>query len=344
MLTREQLHAFLCMRKHRRTIWSAHDKQLIHYMGEVSMASFSPDSDISRLLHYIAYGNLQFAQAMLQENPRLVLQTSHVETPSGLKVMHTTPLECALGAGDPEMAKMIDPYFDAKGIIGGASVREEQYTRYRPYIENIMAQEPYDFTLLLDTLIQASPQDVAAALNSDMTHQSALSDVLTHFRNEFTPNTITVGMHFNYLHLLRAFEVFEQKIDRLRDGNNYDKNRIFCRQVIGFIQRSLPAIDRMVFAQGLDDVVLQNAKIKRSYQLAANIYQFPATTSDYSSRNGLGFEYFIGHSAREWGGPWCLMRGRSLGDLCRAKTADLQNLCGRSEKKRRLNDVAHITI
>jgi hypothetical protein len=337
MLTREQLHAFLCMRKHRRTIWSAHDKQLIHYMGEISMANFSPDSEISRLLHYIAYGNLKLAQAMLEENPRLVLQRSHIETPSGLKVLQTTPLECALGAGDPEMAKMIDPYFEAKGIVGGAAVREEQYTRYRPYIENIMEQEPYDFTLLLDTLIQASPQDVEAALNNEMTHQSALSDVLTQFRNEFTPNKITVGMHFNYLHLLRAFEVFEQKFDHLHNGNNYDKNRIFCRQVIGFIQRSLPAIDRMGFAQALYNVVLKNSTIKRSYQLVANIHQFPATTSDYSLRDRLGFDYFIGHGGREWGGPWCRDRGRWLGDLCRAKTADLQNLCGRSEKKRRLD-------
>jgi hypothetical protein len=42
MLTREQLHAFLCMKKHPHPIWSAHDKQLIHYMGQASMANFDP--------------------------------------------------------------------------------------------------------------------------------------------------------------------------------------------------------------------------------------------------------------------------------------------------------------
>jgi hypothetical protein len=81
------------------------------------------DSDIAKLLHDIAYGDLLSAKALQEVNPRLFLQASHVETLSGLKNMHTTPLECALGAGDSEMAKMIAPYFDANEILGAAEVR-----------------------------------------------------------------------------------------------------------------------------------------------------------------------------------------------------------------------------
>jgi len=105
MLTREQLHTFLCMRKLKATLFSAVPRDLFPYMGQASMANFSKDSEIAKLLHHIAYGDLQSAKIMLEVNPGLVLQAGHVETPSGLKVLHTTPLECALGAGDPEWRK-----------------------------------------------------------------------------------------------------------------------------------------------------------------------------------------------------------------------------------------------
>jgi hypothetical protein len=293
MLTREQLHAFLCMRNRKGTLFFSWQKDLIFYMGEVSThGAFNKDSGIAVLLHHIVYGDLQSAKAMLELNPRLVLQAGHVVTPSGLKVVHTTPFECALGAGDPEMAQMIAPYFDSKIISGGAAVREKQYARYRPCIDNMPKQKSYDFTLLLHAIEQASPQDVAAALHNDLRHQSALSDALEQFRKAFIPDKITVGMHFNYQHLLHAYEVYDQEYDRLRNGDNFSKNYLFCRQVIGFIQRSLPAIDRMVFAQSLYDVVEQEVEIQRSFKFKYDNSNFPDTSSGFTSHSGLGFEYF----------------------------------------------------
>jgi hypothetical protein len=309
-------------------------------MGQASIGVFSPDSEIARLLRHIAYGDLQAAKAMLKVNPRLVLQASHVETPSGLKVMHTTPLECALGAGDPEMVKMIAPYFEAKGIDGGMAVREKQFARYRMHIENMMTQEPYDFTLLLHTLMQASPADVAASLNNDMTHDSALRDVLTQFRKDFTPLTITVGMHFNYKHLLHACEVYNQNFDILHSyGHNYDNNRLFCCQVIGFIQRSLPAIDRMMFAQGLDNVEEEmNAEIKRSFQFKFSTPNFPVTVPDHSSLSGLGFDYFAGYYGTRCfsspnGGVWAHRTAAGFGKLMSSKNVRLAELMPQREEK-----------
>jgi hypothetical protein len=294
MLTREQLHAFLCMRKKGVTFFSTLPRDIIPYMRQVAIGVFNPDSEIAILLHHIAFGDLQSAKAMLKVNPRLVLQASHVETPSGLKVMHTTPLECALGAGDPEMVKMIAPFFEARGIAGGVSVRTKQFASYRMHIENMMTQEPYDFTLLLHTLMLASPADVVASLNNNMTHDSALRDILIQFRKDFTPDTITVGMHFNYQHLLHAVAVYNQCFDILHSyGHKYDKNRLFCCQVIGFIQRSLPAIDRMIFAQGFYNVSVENAGIKRSFKFKDHDFNFPVTAGDYSF-HGLGFDYFAG--------------------------------------------------
>jgi hypothetical protein len=261
-----------------------------------------------------------------------------------LKVLHTTPLECALGAGDPEMAKMIETYFDAKEIEGGAKVRDEQLARYRQYVEDMMNAEknpPYNFSLLIAKLMAASPEDVTAALNLDFNHESVLRNVLAQFRKDFTPGTTTSGMHFNYLHLLCALEVYEQKFNDLykSGGNDDDKLRLFSRQVIGFIQRGLPAIDRMVFAQGLYDVVENKAKIERSFKFKCDNADFPVTAGD-SSCSGLGYEYcacatvFGFRSPLLWAG---LGVTRVLEKLCRAKISDLQNLCGRAEKRRRLD-------
>jgi hypothetical protein len=303
---------------------------------------FNPTSEIAKLLQHIAYGNLVEAKKMLNANPGLVLQAGHVETPSGLKVLHTTPLECALGAGDPEMAEMIAPYFDQ--FDGGAKVREDQFARFRQHIADMLNAEknpPYDFTLLIETLMAATPEDVTAALKLDMNHESVLRDVLAQFRKDFTPGTITSGMHFNYLHLLRAFEVYEQKYDDLykSGGNDDDKLRLFSCQVIGFIQRSLPAIDRIVFAQGLYHVVEKKAKIERSFKFKYDDADFPVTAGD-SSCAGLGFKY--AGELRVAGGAQVRLYRVSAGEVRRwkihvdQKTSDLQNLCGRAEKTRRL--------
>ena len=298
MLTRSQLYTLLLARKHRGNLFSPLPRDLISLIGSYSE---NPESEISTLLHHIAYGNLASAKAMLDVKPRLVLQAGNVVTPSGLKVKRTSPLEGALGAGDVEMAKMIAPYFDSRKIAGGAKVRAEQYARYRPHIDNIFMQTPYDFTLLITTLKHASFTDVDAELSNDMTHESALRDVLTQFRKEFTPGEINVGMHFHYQHLLHAAKVYDQEFYNLQD---YDKARLFARQVIGFIQRNLPAIDRMIFAQGLRRVVDYNFAIKRSFKFAYDSSEFPFTDRGYSIHSGLGFEHFIGEfglPALSWG-------------------------------------------
>ena len=311
MLNRSQLITLFGLCRRNKYLPYRDMRQLL---GKIGSATFDSQSNIAKLLHHIAYGNLVAAKAMLDANPRLVLHAGHTKTPSGLKVLHTTPLECALGAGDQEMAKMIEPYFDSDKITGGATVREKQYDRYCMHIENMLKQKPYDFTLLIAVLKAAQPKDVTAALNHDMTYDSVLRDVLVQFRKDFTPGRVTSGMHFNYQHLVQAFEVYDQNYQDLlaSSGDDYDKLRLFSYQIIGFIQRSLPAIDRMAFAQGLMDVFMIHAKIERSLkfknegiEIPAMIPRtfifkydstdFPATGGD-SSLSGLGYESFVHRS------------------------------------------------
>ena len=299
MLSRSQLITLFGLNKRSQNPLNRWTKDMRKFIVQTSSATFEPQSDIAKLLRHIAYGNLLAAKAMLDADPRLVLQAGYTETPSGLKVLHTTPLECALGAGDPEMAKMIAPYFEAKVIEGGASVRDEQYAHYRQHFEDMLNPDknpPYDFTLLIEALSAARPEDVRAMLNHDMSRDCILRDVLEQFRKDFTPGSIKSGMHFNYQHLLRAYEVYEQSWDNWHrtPGLIYDKLELFSRLIIGFIQRSLPAIDRMVYAQSLGDVVENKAEIKRSFKFMSGWGSFPDTAGDHSSLSGLGFDYFAG--------------------------------------------------
>ena len=325
MLNRSQLYALLLARKHSGNLFSVVPRDLISLIGSYCE---SPRSEISTLLLHIAYGHLLCAKAMLELNPRLVLQAGNVETPSGLKVMRTTPLECALGAGDPEMVRMIEPYFESHLIEGGAIVREEQYARYRPHIENMLKQKPYDLTLLLTTIKEASARDVSAALNNNTLHASVLRDVLAQFRKEFTPGKIAIGMHFNYQDLMHACEVFYQKYDYLLDGNDDSRNCLFSRQVIGFIQRNLPAIDRMAYAQGLHEVVEMKAAIQRSFKFRYERIKFPFTGSGAALYSGLGYSYFCWARGACYtiAGPEARERWPSFGKLISDKNLSLVKL------------------
>jgi len=78
MLNRSQLYALLLARKHSGNLFSAVPRDLISLIGSYSE---SPHSDISTLLQHIAYGDLTSAKAMLDVNPRLVLQAGMLKHP-----------------------------------------------------------------------------------------------------------------------------------------------------------------------------------------------------------------------------------------------------------------------
>ena len=64
-------------------------------------------SAVEEALERVAFGELDQAKALLDVKPNLVLERGNVVTPGGMNVINTSLLECALGAGDPEMAKPI---------------------------------------------------------------------------------------------------------------------------------------------------------------------------------------------------------------------------------------------
>jgi hypothetical protein len=68
--------------------------------------------------------------AMLEENPRLVLQPGNVMLPDRSEAVRTTLLECAILAGDPTLAELILPYFSK---VNADKEKEKQLARCRPH-------------------------------------------------------------------------------------------------------------------------------------------------------------------------------------------------------------------
>ena len=248
---------------------------------------------------------------MLDKNPRLLLESGNVITRSDLIVENVTVYEFLLGAGDSDLSEQVATYFTK--FEGGDDARIKQEEKYRPYIEGMLKQEPYGLTGLINIIKQASPAEVQAALNKQTTG-SALDKALAEFRQAVTLKKITQPqMHYNYQTLIHALDLYSCEFDKLKQTsrNNFDKLDLVWRQVIGYLQRGLPAVDRFAFVMGLYDLVENKQPLKRTLNYLLGNGSFPDMASADSSLSGLGFDYAIlavpCHSYRlYWGKGPCI--------------------------------------
>lgn len=326
MLSHSQMKAVHALNRDRTSFFSQLPRDVVGLIG--LCYDPNPKSEIAIALGLAADARKEPVTtllAMLAKNPQLLLQAGDVITPGGHKVERITIYEYCLGAGDPELAKEVQARFDR--IPHGEDERIRQYEPYRPYIDGIMTQEPYDLTPLLDMIKHASAPDVTALLNKDMTHKSALRDAMAQFRQAHAPKVLTGPcMHYNYRSLQHAFELLDREWDNLyrASGNNYDMIRLVWRQLIGFEMRRLPGVDRCRVAQGLG-----YDNWERTYKYKNDAGEMPVTVSD-DSVDGLGGDFavdVVGGRGRARGGVPTGCRRAPLENLCRAKASNLQNLC-----------------
>ena len=290
MLSREQVNAMLMIRNRENTILSEFPVDLIREIRGWAT------SDVAKALQYAAYARKEDVDAlieMLKENPTLLLQRADVKTPGGDEIRNVTIYELVLGAGDYELAKMVQPYFST--IKEGEKHQIEQYERYKPHIEDMLKQKPYDLGPLIQIIKDASAKDVAAMLKKEMTGTSDLCKAMEAFRKDWAPRIMTKPcMHYNYKSLQHAFELLDQEWDDLKktSNNNYDKINLVWRQLIGFEMRRLPGIDRCVMAQGLYYVAEKQQDVARSYKFKNSDGDFPVIAAD-DSLAGLGGDFSV---------------------------------------------------
>ncbi|CDZ76348.1 hypothetical protein BN59_00616 [Legionella massiliensis] len=205
MITREQIYTMLILRRRKGTVFSNLPTDLIK---EISDYGQNPNSAIAKVLTHAAYARQEDVKAlleMLDQNPSLLLEAGNVQTPGGDEVRRVTIYEFLLGAGDDELAGIVQSYF-AK-IDNGEQEMIRQYERYRPHIESMLTQKPYDLSPLIELIKKATPEQVTALLNKDMTGDNELCKALSQFRKDWAPRVLTKPcMHYNYASLQHAFE------------------------------------------------------------------------------------------------------------------------------------------
>ena len=263
MLNREQR---LMLFKARRTTNCLFSNLPVELIREIGLFGCD-DTAFNKALRHAALGtdgDLAIVVEMVKANPRLLLQTGHVVTRGGVGVRYTTLYEFFLGEGDPDAAKQIE--FGFANIPNGENERKRQYEQYEPHIKalakQVASKQPaFDLRPLFKMIKESSAADITEALNINdpnrtVTRNTPLRASLAQFRNAVNPKkSISVGMHYeHYTTLSQAFDLLDDEWKALSDNyTNYDKCRLVWRQIIGYLQLSLPAVDRFAFARAFEN-------------------------------------------------------------------------------------------
>lgn len=324
----------------------------------------NPDSDINTALKLVADGSedeitlpdgrktnaVALLLEMLEKNPRLLLEAGNVKTASGMEVKRVTIYEFCLGAGDPDLAKKIEPFF-AKMIdevgnkIDGETEHQRQYNRYKPHIDRLAEQiksntPTYNLQPLFEIIKKSSAADITEALyvndtNRTATRNTELRKALAEFRKAVTPKkSITVGMHYeHYTTLIQSLGLLHDEWQELSNNDaDYDKCRLIWRQIFGYLQRFLPRIDRFAFARSFADQ-------ERTPKFINGNGAFPDFSDVVSDFVCPGFDDAIyGRGDGDCWGPRP-GGGADFQSTCQTKVSGLENLCGNIRDQSERNEV-----
>ncbi len=251
-----------------KTLSSIRDKDKQTYIPspEEKHAFFQPSANklLDKLLLHIAHGEQDQAEAILKINPELLFMSSNVEAPSGNIFMDYSPCRLACYAHDMDMLEMMKPY------VYRVPHGEEQFTNLlKEASEAFKNQKTYNFAELADIINNGTDAQIKLALDN--------------FRRQFEPKYIKNKKSFNIENFLKAYEIYINNFDTW----SKEKRRLFWCQVIGYLQRSLPACYAQVIDEtnGLIKITLGN---KRQIRNALSFY--PLVKNAHA---GLGFDYAI---------------------------------------------------
>jgi hypothetical protein len=323
----------ICMRNRDNTVFSNMPFEVICKMSGYSLEDNLCDFDTG--LHYIAFGKLDELEALLELKPFLVLHTGKghsVLTPRGTIIKNKSFYECAIGEGDPDIKALIEScYLQVKG---GEEIMKAQFERYLPHIQSMPCKKFDDLRWLFQVLINSPLEDVAAELKTGEEYDwdycselrkgsyrkgSDLRDAMDKFREDELNSADRCidqpGMHYNDQSIVHVYDLIAQHENDLIVGNNYDKLRLACRQMLGFKQLlKFTAYDRIVFASDQSEEAISGKKINRKNGFNYKHDKenaFPCFNLDLvGSHTGLGFGFYIslygGADVRRHG------RGRSV--------------------------------
>lgn len=207
--------------------------------------------------------------------------------------LYGNALQLALGAGDVSrsqypnegMAELIMGNY--KQLPNGESLKQAHIDEFAKHAEISPEQNAKDINV-----VEKVFQDIADAKTSDEEEKAlqVLRDYL-----KLDPNELITGKHFNHNMLIKAYELYEKYYVQF-GGWDSPKNNLAWRNVIGYLQRFLPACDAQVMAQGLWGVAENGDPLRRSleFRYDRGVFVFPLPVG----ASGLGYEYAGGALAR----------------------------------------------
>ena len=236
---------------------------------------------VNPIMLAVVQGDLNQTEALIKARPPLLLSVKgRAVDYSRRTIKDLTPFQAALCAWDDEMCAVLKQYMSDEEMI-------RQYKEIFPECHEKIdeAQTPFDFSTLVDVITQSNDIDVQAQLNLEQ-NDSLLCQTFNRFRDDFTLCS-QQEILFNPKHLINAFEIYTENF------KHWDWNRrdLFWRQVIGYVQRFLPANLAQDVSQGLYCRVEEKEKSRRSFnfRFGGDVF-FPLSFDSFS---GLGFDYMI---------------------------------------------------
>jgi hypothetical protein len=225
------------------------------------------------------------ARKIITSRPELLIDSSAtVKDISGKEIEGLTPLQAAICAWDVDMVQMMEEVFYQK-ILSRVTLSVEpkiviqgQFEAIYPNgdidlvetAQKVQAQEfkTYKLNEIFAAINAATDEQVQAEKTNPGQHtDSQLNAALHNFRQQFAA-TSNGERIFNPFYLLKAFELYDEQFDNFtgNDQSKWNRRNLFWCQIIGYIQRHLPACYLQAFAQGIYYIVENNEKLQRNFK------------------------------------------------------------------------------
>ncbi len=249
------------------------------YLRRLSLFPANLDkSFVNKMVCTVLQGDLPQTEILIKLKQPLVFLKGTAIDYSGRTLNEVTPFQAALCTWDNEMCEMLRKYMNPEEVA-------RQYQEIFPQgHEQYLALESFDFSELVDVINESSMADINAALAKQQ-NDTLLCQTLNQFRNNFTHCSQQEKV-FNPQHLIKAYLLYDEHYEQWKD---WERRDLFWRQVIGYVQRFLPANIAQDIAQGLYNRVEGDEKAWRSFNFRFGGHSiFPL---DFNSPVNLGYNF-----------------------------------------------------
>src|SRR3990167_4013558 len=249
-------------------------------LSRVSCGLYTPlknlaSKHVHAFLTHVVRGEKAQVEAMIQRDPRLLLEKMQVKDEAG-RTIYGTAYQIALGAKDVspfpeqfgEMVEMIEGYF--KQLPNGEEERKKQYAEQFP--EGFEKQEEarrMSDSLALNKVFAAIKKDKTTGLAEA---KKAVAEFQNYLENR-VKGVITTGYHFNEALFEEALKLYDEHYEKF-GGFDSPKNRLAAIQVIGGIQKKFTACLAGAACDGFGKVVDEKKALSRSKLLDDNSTSF----------------------------------------------------------------------